>query len=104
VPIDTLYRGNNLENNPVLKPGRSLVIPFCGWSPPLYAKSPDQYGVTPIKDCPLVSYSIQQGDTLEAISAAFNIPVASIIKENQLENSSILSPGKSIVISLCKNP
>lgn len=104
VPLDTLYKENNIENNPLLKPGKSLVIPFCGWTPPQYAKSPDQYGVTPLKDCPIVTYSVQQGDTLEAISSAFNIPAASIVSVNQLENSSVLSPGKSLNITLCKNP
>jgi LysM repeat protein len=102
VAVDAIWRENNLGNDPVLKPGMSLSIPFCGWTPVLYTYNLD--GVTPINNCPLVRYTIQQDDTLEAISIAFNVPVETIVSENQLGDNSILSPGKSLVITLCKTP
>ena len=104
VPLDVLWKENDLENGSVLKPGMVLVISFCGWTPALYAKNLEQYGVTPIKDCPLVNYTVQQGDTLEAISGLFNTPVATIVTQNKLDSPSTLSPGNSLVISVCKNP
>ena len=102
VAIYDIWKENNLGNGSVFKPGISLLIPFCGWSPVLYTY--DLNSVTPICDCPLVQYTIQQGDTLEMISTAFNVPVATIVTENQLGNSSVLFPGESLVVPLCKIP
>ena len=102
VAIYDIWKENNLGNGGVLKPGMSLLIPFCGWFPVLYTY--DLNGVTPISDCPLVQYTVQQGDTLEMISTAFNVPVVTIVTENQLGNGSVLFPGESLVVPLCKIP
>jgi LysM repeat protein len=102
VSVQDIWEENNLANIPALKPGMNLDIPFCGWSPDVSSNLPN--GVSPIDNCPLVQYIIQKGETLEMLSIFFNVPVPTIIIDNQLENSSVLSPGDILAIPLCKNP
>ena len=87
VAISDIWKENNLGNNTALKPGIRLLIPFCGWSPILYTY--DLSLVTPINNCPVILYTVQQGETLEMLSIFFNVPESTIIKDNQLENSTV---------------
>ena len=102
VAIYDIWKENNSGNDSVLMPGKSLLIPFCGWSPVLYTYNLN--GVSPISDCHIVQYTVQQGETMEIISTVFQVPAATIIAENQLEIGFSLSPGQNLVIELCKNP
>ncbi len=102
VALTDVWEKNMLGNDSVLKPGMSLIIPFCGWNPVI--NTFNLTGVTPIDNCPTVGYTIQQGETVEGISTFFIVPVTTIIAENHLVNNSILSPGNNLIIPLCKYP
>lgn len=101
VSVTDVWEKNMLENDSALKPGMNLIIPFCGWIPVLHTYNLN--GVMPINNCPVIRYTVQQGDTLEGISTSFNVPVAAIGFEYQF-NKLILSPGDILLIPFCKNP
>jgi LysM repeat protein len=100
--VDVIWRENDLGNDAVLEPGMSLIIPFCGWTPVM--DTPDVDDVTPIDNCPPVIYNVQQGDTIQNISAFFGVSLSTIVSDNQLDTSTVLLPGTDLVIRLCKVP
>jgi LysM repeat protein len=60
-----------------------------------------QNTATQSKECSKISYTVQQGDSLDGIAASFSVSVASILKDNQLSSSNI-TPGASLMIIICQ--
>ena len=45
-----------------------------------------------------LTYTIQGGDTLSAIARKFNVTVAALVAENNLENPNLIRPGQVLKI------
>jgi LysM repeat protein len=60
-----------------------------------------QNTATQSKECSKISYTVQQGDSLDGIAANFSVAAASILKENKLSSSNI-APGTSLMIIICQ--
>ena len=56
-------------------------------------------GVDPEFDTLPVNYEFQDGDTLEAISKRFNVPVEELIKKNKIKDPEALKAGDELTIS-----
>jgi len=80
--VPTLTQWNKKSNNAVLQPGQKLVL----WSNQTQRKS--------------VSYIIQNGDSLWAISRKFNVSIAQVREWNGLSDRSLLQPGQNLTLYL----
>lgn len=80
--VPTLTEWNKQPNNAVLQPGQKLVI----WINDVQRKS--------------VNYTIQNGDSLWAISRKFNVSVAQVREWNGLSDRTLLQPGQNLTLYL----
>lgn len=92
-----LSQANNLGKAPVLKVGRSLIIPMSGVTPPPVTLAKAS---TPAKTA-TTSYTVRAGDTLSKIAARFNTTVEKLKLWNQL-TSTRLAVGKKLMIAVDK--
>ena len=60
-----------------------------------------QNTATQSKECGKISYTVQQGDSLDGIAASFSVAAASILKDNKLSSPNI-APGTSLMIIICQ--
>jgi membrane-bound lytic murein transglycosylase D len=81
--INTLTGWNKKTANDTLQPGQQLVM----WASQSAQRKP-------------VSYTIQNGDSLWAISRKFNVSVAQVREWNGLSDRSMLQPGQSLRLFL----
>ena len=98
-----LVQANNLGKIPVLKVGRSLIIPMSGSTPPpqlAAAKNPGSKTTNRAASSAgrVTSYTVRPGDTLAKIAAHYNITVDKLKSLNHL-TSTRLTVGKRLVIS-----
>jgi LysM repeat protein len=98
-----LIEANNLGKIPVLKVGRSLIIPMSGGTPPpqLAAAKTSGSGTTnrtASAASRVTSYMVRPGDTLAKIAGHYNTTVEKLKSLNHL-TSTRLTVGKRLVIS-----
>ena len=97
-----LVQANNLGKTPVLKVGRSLIIPMSGATPPpplSAAKSSGGKTTTArTASAQATSYTVRPGDTLAKIAARYHTTVEKLKSANHL-SSTRLTVGKRLVIS-----
>jgi membrane-bound lytic murein transglycosylase D len=100
-----LLQANNLGKNPVLKAGRSLIIPISGASVP--APAPKQVASRqPVhraaaSSSTRMTYTVRSGDTLAKIAARYHTSVEKLKSWNHL-TSTRLTVGKKLMIGVEK--
>ena len=93
--VAQLSQANNLGRAPVLKIGRSLIIPISGVTPPpAVAKASTPARTTNTH----TSYTVRAGDTLSKIASRFNTTVDKLKVWNHL-TSTRLAVGKRLLIA-----
>jgi len=102
--VPQLVQANNLGKTPVLRLGRSLIIPMSGVTPPQLTGKDQTAGTTnrttrttASTPARVTSYMVRQGDTLAKIAAHFNITTEQLKSWNHL-TSSRLVVGKRLVV------
>lgn len=104
-----LIEANNLGKNPVLKAGRSLVIPMSAATPPQpqlvasrtrqpSARKPVSKSVSSARS---LTYTVRAGDTLAKIATRYNTSVEKLKSWNHL-TSTRLAVGKRLIIGIDK--
>ncbi len=104
-----LIEANNLGKNPVLKAGRSLVIPMSAATPPqpqlvasrttqTSARKPVSKSVSSARS---LTYTVRAGDTLAKIASRYNTSVEKLKSWNHL-TSTRLAVGKRLIIGIDK--
>jgi membrane-bound lytic murein transglycosylase D len=98
-----LVQANNLGKTPVLKVGRSLIIPMSGVTPPPQLAAAKTSGSRttnrPASTAGRVTaYTVRPGDTLAKIAARYSMSVEKLKSLNHL-TSTRLAVGKRLVIS-----
>jgi membrane-bound lytic murein transglycosylase D len=104
-----LVQANNLGKTPVLKVGRSLIIPMSGATPPPALTAHNQVSrtstTTPARTAAgtaatprVTSYTVRPGDTLAKIAAHFSTTVEKLKSWNHL-TSSRLAVGRKLVVA-----
>ena len=104
-----LIEANNLGKNPVLKAGRSLVIPMSAATPPqpqlvasrttqTSARKPVSKSVSSARS---LTYTVRAGDTLAKIATRYNTTVEKLKSWNHL-TSTRLAVGKRLIIGIDK--
>ena len=102
--VSQLTQANNLGKTPVLKVGRSLIIPMTGVTPPPQSAARTQparnrtAGATAANTTRATSYTVRAGDTLSRIAAHFNTTVEKLQTWNHL-TSTRLAVGKKLIVS-----
>jgi membrane-bound lytic murein transglycosylase D len=104
--VSELVQANNLGKAPVLKVGRSLIIPMSGGTPSpkpgsataSTASSPRTVNRTAPAASRATSYTVRPGDTLAKIAARYSTTVEKLKSLNHL-TSTRLSIGKRLLIS-----
>jgi membrane-bound lytic murein transglycosylase D len=102
--VSQLVQANNLGKTPVLKVGRSLIIPMSGATPPsplTAAKAPASRTTTArtaAASTQTTSYTVRAGDTLAKIAARYHMSVERLKSLNHL-SSTRLTVGKRLIIS-----
>lgn len=104
VDVEVILRKNDLKNGDVLKPGTSLVVPYCSYDPLFQPPDLTAAGVTPLDNCQYVQYIIQPGDTVESLTKALNVPERAISYQKGIGDPPVLPPGRAFLIELCKYP
>jgi membrane-bound lytic murein transglycosylase D len=99
-----LVQANNLGKTPVLKVGRSLIIPMSGGTPPPQLSAAKTSGprtaatTASSTAAPTTSYTVRAGDTLGKIAARYHTTVEKLQSLNHL-SSTRLAIGKRLIIS-----
>ncbi len=100
--VSQLVQANDLGKTPVLKVGRSLIIPMSGATPPpatAAGQTQRTASRTTATTTPRVtSYTVRPGDTLSKIATHFNTSVEKLRSWNHL-TSSRLTVGRKLVVA-----
>jgi len=98
-----LLQANNLGKNPVLKAGRSLIIPISGSAPPPPAPKLAKTQATRATGSATtrITYTVRSGDTLAKIAARYHTTVEKLKSWNHL-TSTRLVVGKKLMIGVDK--
>jgi N-acetylmuramoyl-L-alanine amidase len=100
VPVESLLSINGLGWASIIYPGQTIAIP------PAPAPKPGPAielvsATTPTASAPAPAastYVIQSGDTISSIAARFGVSTQAVLDANGLTSSSIIYPGRSLVI------
>jgi len=102
--VAQLVQANNLGKTPVLKVGRSIIIPMSGVTPPQLmsrnqppAPSNGSTGTTAQTNARATSYTVRPGDTLSKISTQFNTTVEKLQSWNHLTSTRLVVGNRLIV-------
>jgi membrane-bound lytic murein transglycosylase D len=101
--VTQLVQANNLGKTPVLKVGRSLIIPMSGATPPprtaaVQTQQRTASRTTATNTPRVASYTVRPGDTLSKIATHFNTSVEKLRSWNHL-TSSRLTVGRKLVVA-----
>ena len=102
--VTQLVQANNLGKTPVLKVGRSLIIPMSGSTPPPRTAAGQtqqraaRTAATTTTASRVTSYTVRPGDTLSKIATHFNTSVEKLRSWNNL-TSSRLTVGRKLVVA-----
>jgi N-acetylmuramoyl-L-alanine amidase len=97
VPVDAVLSVNGLSWSSIIYPGQTIAIP-----PAPAPKIELVAAVTPAEapaPAPVTSnYTIQSGDTISSIASRFGVSTQAVLDANGLSSSSIIYPGRTLVI------
>lgn len=94
VDLFTLIAINNLDpNNPIIDIGDQLTIPGPDTELPTSTPLPDN-----LRPGTVISYFVQEGDTLAIIAERFNSTIDAIVEENELANPNDIYIGQRLEI------
>src|SRR5262249_19506696 len=103
--VAQLVQANNLGKTPVLKVGRSLIIPMSGVTPPRLmsrnqppAPPNRSTGTTAQTNAGTTSYTVRPGDSLSKIATQFNTTVEKLQSWNHL-TSTRLVVGRRLIVA-----
>ncbi|HLH30343.1 MAG TPA: LysM peptidoglycan-binding domain-containing protein, partial [Terriglobia bacterium] len=95
----TLVQANNLGKTPVLKVGKTLIIPMSDGAPPAPKAASARPAATRTASNKTTYYTIRPGDTLAKIAAKFNTTVEKLKSRNHLASTRLVV-GKKLIIGL----
>lgn len=102
VSVESVLTANGLSHSSVIYAGSHLVIPRADGrsirTTPTVSTRPIAHSGTGTSSAARRSYVIAVGDTISAIAAKFHVAPASILAANNLSDSAIIFPGRSLVI------
>ena len=96
VPVEELLSANGLGWSSIIYPGQTIAIPAAP-APAIElvtATTPADAPAPPVTS----SYTIQAGDTVSSIAARFGVGTQAVLDANGLSASSIIYPGRTLVI------
>ena len=102
VPVESVLSANGLSWSSIIYPGQTIAIPAAPVvAPPqielVAATTPT--APAPAAPAPAAStYTIQAGDTISSIAARFGVSTQALLDANGLSASSIIYPGRTLVI------
>jgi membrane-bound lytic murein transglycosylase D len=100
-----LIQANNLGKTPVLRAGRSLIIPISGSAPSApasrVAKTQSSRTASSTAGNTRIMYTVRAGDTLGKIAARYHTSVEKLKSSNHL-TSTRLTVGKKLIIGVDK--
>lgn len=91
VSTQAVLTANGLGRSSIIYPGQTIAIPAGG--APLAIQT-----VASVTPTALTSYRIVAGDTVSAIAARFGVTTAAILAANGMGSSTIIYPGRTLVI------
>jgi LysM repeat protein len=101
VSVNSIILENNLDQTCTIFEGAVLLIPHPTPTPiPAPTETPNPEKMTEIA-CDLRLYIVQSGNTLDYISAFYQVPAEAIITQNKLSSTSLFI-GQNIWVPLCK--
>lgn len=83
VRVNEIARENQIKNVNLIYPGQRLII------------KTEAMGTEMGHLC----YKVVRGDTLYSISRRFNVPIASIVMLNRIQNPNLIYPGQCLKIN-----
>ncbi|WP_395639207.1 LysM peptidoglycan-binding domain-containing protein [Pseudolysinimonas sp.] len=99
VPVESILSANGLSWSSIIYPGQTIAIPAAAAPAPsieLVSATTPTAESTP---APVTStYTIQSGDTVSSIAARFGVSTQAVLDANGLSGSSIIYPGRTLVI------
>ncbi len=96
VSVVSLQRANGITNVRRLRPGQVLLIPAD--APPYGSVPPLDNVNTAIENPDGVYYVVQVNDTLDEISASYNVDVDCVAAANEIANRGLIFPGQTLLI------
>jgi LysM repeat protein len=101
--VNDIAQASGIVNPNVISVGQMLTIPGCGTTgarPPATSTPGGVVGGTPVPGGSTggTTYTIQQGDTLFALSLRFGVPVNSIAAANGISNINLIYMGQTLTI------
>jgi peptidoglycan endopeptidase LytE len=90
VPLDDLLTVNNLTVTSLIVPGQRLAVP-------------DQAGVAPSAAASGAIHTVVPGDNLGGIAARYEVSLDSLLAVNQLNVTSLITPGMTLAIPVGAN-
>lgn len=104
VPVEAVLSANGLGWSSIIYPGQTIAIPAAAApaAPKIELVSsttPTAPPATPTAPtAPTATYTIQSGDTVSSIAARFGVTTQAVLDANGLTASSIIYPGRTLVI------
>ncbi len=101
VPVAAVLSANGLGWSSIIYPGQTIAIPSAPAPAPAPAIELVSETTPTVKPAPAPvasSYTIQAGDTISSIASRFGVTIQAVFDANGLSASSIIYPGRSLVI------
>jgi LysM repeat protein len=102
VSVDAVLSANGLSWSSIIYPGQTIAIPAAPVVAPLkielIAATTPTAPAAPAPAPVTSNYTIQAGDTISSIAARFGVSTQAVLDANGLSTSSIIYPGRTLVI------
>lgn len=92
ISVDDLVAANNISTQSILQVDQALVIPY-------FVDLPQQVGFD-IRSRPIITYTVQSGDTLSDIALRFDTSINTIAQANPGLDLDFLSIGQALIVPL----
>jgi LysM repeat protein len=105
VSVSKIVKASGIKNPDAVKPGQTVMVPGAGSVVAVKAKPQDGQSLVEehtVKSGKVVKagvlHTVQPGQTLGIISAAYSVKVSSILKVNKLKNANSIKQGQKLLI------